>query len=268
MLAAGNWPKARRQKPKAKIMNPLYNYLLKLADDSFIMGQRLSAWCGEGPYLEEDIALTNIALDELGQANNFYVYASRVADNGKSEDDLAFLRYEHEYLNAHWTELPNEDYAQTILKVYVFAVYQKLMYEALSNSTNEELSAIAQKSLKEVKYHYTHAASWMKIFGHGTEESKMRLERSIENIWEYTKGLFAKTEGEDDLIALNIAPNVDALYEDFVSITTKDFADFGLEYPANPFMQPKSRTGYHTEYFGFILCELQYMQRAYPGCTW
>ncbi|WP_435523204.1 1,2-phenylacetyl-CoA epoxidase subunit PaaC [Chryseobacterium indoltheticum] len=220
------------------------------------------------PYLEEDIALTNIALDELGQANNFYVYASRVIDNGKSEDDLAFLRYEHEYVNAHWVELPNEDYAQTILKVYVFAVYQKLMYEALSNSANEELSAIAQKSLKEVRYHYTHAASWMKIFAQGTEESKSRLEKAIENIWEYTKGLFAKTEGEDDLVALNIAPNSDALYEEFVAITKKDFEGFQLEYPTNPFMQPKSRTGYHTEYFGFILCELQYMQRAYPGCTW
>ncbi|GEJ47750.1 1,2-phenylacetyl-CoA epoxidase subunit PaaC [Chryseobacterium sp. ON_d1] len=249
-------------------MNPLYNYLLKLADDSFIMGQRLSAWCGEGPYLEEDIALTNIALDELGQANNFYVYASRVIDNGKSEDDIAFLRYEHEYLNAHWTELPNEDYAQTILKVYVFAVYQKLMYEALSNSANEELAAIAQKSLKEVRYHYTHAASWMKIFAQGTEESKSRLVKAVENIWEYTKGLFAKTEGEGDLVALNIAPDTDALYEKFLVITKKDFADFGLEYPSNPFMQPKSRTGYHTEYFGYILCELQYMQRAYPGCTW
>ena len=249
-------------------MNPLYNYLLKLADDSFIMGQRLSAWCGEGPYLEEDIALTNIALDELGQANNFYVYASRVIDNGKSEDDLAFLRYEHEYLNAHWVELPNEDYAQTILKVYVFAVYQKLMYEALSNSANEELSAIAQKSLKEVRYHYTHTASWMIIFAQGTEESKTRLEKAIEDIWEYSKGLFAKVEGEDDLAILNIVPNADELYKDFVAITEKDFQDFGLEYPANPFMQPKSRTGYHTEYFGFILCELQYMQRAYPGCTW
>ncbi|WP_284464016.1 1,2-phenylacetyl-CoA epoxidase subunit PaaC [Chryseobacterium sp.] len=249
-------------------MNPLYNYLLKLADDSFIMGQRLSEWCGEGPYLEEDIALTNIALDELGQANNFYVYASRVIDNGKSEDDLAFLRYEHEYLNAHWVELPNEDYAQTILKVYVFAVYQKLMYEALSNSVNEELSAIAQKSLKEVRYHYTHTASWMKIFAQGTEESKTRLEKAIEDIWEYSKGLFAKVEGEDDLAILNIVPNADELYKDFVAITEKDFQDFGLEYPINPFMQPKSRTGYHTEYFGFILCELQYMQRAYPGCTW
>jgi len=249
-------------------MSALFNYLLKLADDSFIMGQRLSEWCGEGPYLEEDIALTNVALDELGQANNFYQYASRVADNGKSEDDLAFLRYEHEYVNAHWTELPNEDYAQTILKVYVFSVYQKLMYEALSNSADEELSAIAQKSLKEVKYHYTHTSSWMKIFARGTEESRQRLINAIENIWEYTKGLFAKVEGEDDLIALNIAPNIEGLYNEFVDITEKDFQDFGLEYPKNPFMQPKSRTGYHTEYFGYILCELQYMQRAYPGCTW
>lgn len=249
-------------------MSALFNYLLKLADDSFIMGQRLSEWCGEGPYLEEDIALTNIALDELGQANNFYVYASRVADNGKSEDDLAFLRYEHEYVNAHWVELPNEDYAQTILKVYVLAVYQKLMYEALSNSADEELSAIAQKSLKEVKYHYTHASSWMKIFAQGTEESRGRLVKAIDNIWEYTKGLFAKVEGEDDLIALNIASNVDELYQQFVAITEKDFQDFGLEYLKDHFMQPKSRTGYHTEYFGYILCELQYMQRAYPGCTW
>ncbi|WP_372483430.1 1,2-phenylacetyl-CoA epoxidase subunit PaaC [Elizabethkingia anophelis] len=249
-------------------MNPLYNYLLKLADDSFIMGQRLAEWCGKGPYLEEDIALTNIALDELGQANNFYQYASRLSDDGKSEDDIAFLRYEHEYVNAHWTELPNEDYAQTILKVYVFSVYQKLMYEALSTSVDEELSAIAQKSLKEVKYHYTHTSSWMRIFAQGTEESRERLINAIENIWEYTKGLFAYVEGEEDLIALNIAPNTDELYQQFIVITKNDFQDFGLEYPENPFMQLKSRTGYHTEYFGYILCELQYMQRGYPGCTW
>lgn len=249
-------------------MNPLYNYLLKLADDGFIMGQRLAEWCGKGPYLEEDIALTNIALDELGQANNFYQYASRLTDDGKSEDDLAFLRYEHEYVNAHWVELPNEDYAQTILKVYIFSVYQKLMYEALSKSADEDLSAIAQKSLKEVKYHYTHTSSWMRIFAQGTEESRERLVLAIENIWEYTKGLFAKVEGEDDLAALNIVPDTDELYEQFIAITKQDFQDFGLEYPENPFMQLKSRTGYHTEYFGYILCELQYMQRAYPGCTW
>ena len=248
-------------------MNPLYNYLVKLADDSLIMGQRLAEWCGEGPYLEEDIALTNIALDELGQANNFYQYAARLTDN-KTEDDLAFLRYEHEYTNAHWVELPNEDYAQTILKVYVFSLYQKLMYEALSNSVDEELAAIAQKSLKEVKYHYTHASSWMNIFAQGTEESKTRLVNAVDNIWEYTKGLFAKVEGEDELVALNVATNAEALYEEFVKLTKEDFAKFGLDYPTSEFMQPKSRTGYHTEYFGYILCEMQYMQRAYPGCTW
>ncbi|WP_292010103.1 1,2-phenylacetyl-CoA epoxidase subunit PaaC [Chryseobacterium sp.] len=250
-------------------MNALYNYLLKLADDSLIMGQRLSEWCGEGPYLEEDIALVNVALDELGQANNFYQYASRIADNGTTEDDIAFLRYEPDYVNAHWVELPNGDYAQTVLKVYVFAVYQKLLYQALSESADEDLSAIAQKSLKEVKYHYTHASSWMNIFAQGTEESKKRLTNAIENIWEYTKGLFAKVEGESELSALNVVPNADELYQQFISITEKDFQEFGLEYPAKDhFMQPRSRTGYHTEYFGYILCELQYMQRAYPGCTW
>ena len=204
-------------------MNPLYDYLLKPADDSFIMGQRLSAWCGEGPYLEEDIALTNIALDELGQANNFYVYASVIIDNGKSEDDC-LLRYEHEYINAHWTELPNEDYAQTILKVYVFSVYQKLMYEALSPA-NEELSAIAQKSLKEVKYHYTHASSWMKILLREQKKAKIRLENAIENIWSTPKD-FYKSEGEDDLLYWISFRMLMNYTKNLIAITEKRFPEF------------------------------------------
>ncbi len=247
----------------------MQNYVLKLADDSFIMGHRLSEWCGKGPYLEEDIALTNIALDLLGQANNFYLYASKLDENNKSADDLAFLRYEHEYLNAHLTELPNEDYAHTLFKVYVFSAYQKILYNALSNSTDEELAGIAQKSLKEVNYHHTHASSWMKIFANGTEESKARLEKAIENLWEYTKGLFAKVDHEEDLRALSIVPDADEMYQNFTTLTEKDFSDLGIAYPDKEhFMQTKSRTGYHTEYFGFLLCELQYMQRAYPGCEW
>ncbi len=245
------------------------NYLLKMADDSLVMGQRIAEWCGKGPYLEEDIALINIALDHLGQANHLYQYAAAKHDkNGKTEDDLAFLRYEHEYVNAHWVELPNEDYAQTILKIYVFAVYQKLLYGWLSNSRDEELAAIAQKSLKEVRYHYTHAKSWLTIFANGTKESRKRLENAIFNIWEYTEGLFAKVSNEDNLIALDVAPNPEKLYGEFKETIKKDFQEFGLEYPVQEFMQPKSRTGYHTEYFGYMLCELQYMQRAYPGCTW
>lgn len=245
------------------------NYLLKLADDCFIMGHRLSEWCGKGPYLEEDIALTNIALDELGQANHWYEAASKRDENKKSPDELAFLRYEPDYLNAHWVELPNEDYAHTILKVYIFSVYQKLLYEALSKSSDEDLSAIAQKSLKEVRYHYTHTISWMKIFSQGTPESKTRLNKAIDDYWEYTYGLFAKVSGEENLLALDIIPDSEVLYSHFLEITKKDFTDFELNYPSDDhFMQPRSRTGYHTEHFGYILCELQYMQRAYPGCEW
>lgn len=249
-------------------MNSLYNYTLKLADDTLIMGQRLAEWCGKGPYLEEDIALTNVALDYLGQSNNFYKYAAQLQSEGKSEDDLAFLRVEKEYLNAQLVEMPNEDYAQTLLKVYFFCTYQKLLYEKMSASTDEMLSALAQKSLKEVKYHYTHATTWMNVFANGTDESRTRLEAAVENMWEYTGGLFAETEGEEDLFKLDIIPSSSQLYTDWKNLIAKDFADFNLEFPTEEFMQKGSRKGIHTEYFGFILCELQYMQRTYPDCTW
>ena len=164
-------------------MTPLFNYTLKLADDNLIFGQRLGELCGQGPYLEEDIALTNIALDYLGQSNNFYKYAAQIQGEGKSEDDLAFLRLEKEYLNCQLSELPNGDYANTLLKVYFFAVYQKILYAELMKSTDEQLSAIAEKSLKEVKYHYTHTSTWIKMFAGGTEESKTRLANAVENLW-------------------------------------------------------------------------------------
>lgn len=244
------------------------NYILKIADDSLIMGQRLAEWCGKGPYLEEDIALTNIALDYLGQSSNFYKYAAQLQGEGKSEDDLAFLRYEHEYLNAQLTEFPNGDYAQTILKTYFFAVYQKLLYEALSESSDEHLSALAQKSLKEVRYHYTHASTWLKVFANGTDESKSRLQTAVENLWEYTGGLFDETEGEADLAKLDLIPSSAELFEQWKENVAQDFNEYGIPLPESDFMQNGSRKGIHTEYFGYILCELQYMQRAYPGCAW
>lgn len=244
------------------------NYLLKLADDTLIMGQRLAEWCGKGPYLEEDIALTNVALDYLGQSSNFYKYAASFYDTITTEDDLAFLRYEHEYLNAQLVELPNGDYAQTIMKVYFFSAYQKLLYERLSHSQDENLSALAKKSLKEVKYHYTHTTSWMNIFANGTEESKSRMNEALSNLWEYTGGVFDKVEGEDDLVKLDLIPSSEELKTEWLNLVTKDFKKFGLAIPENDFMQKGSRKGIHTEYFGYILCELQYMQRAYPGCTW
>lgn len=249
-------------------MTPLIKYVLKLADDTLIMGQRLAEWCGKGPYLEEDIALTNIALDYLGQSNNFYKYAAQLLANGKTEDDLAFLRVEKEYLNAQLVELPNEDYAQTILKVYFFCTYQKLLYENLEKSADENLSALAQKSLKEVKYHYTHTKTWMNVFSVGTEESRNRLQIAIENVWEYTGGLFDETTDESILFNKGLIPSSSSLLEAWKSQIKKDFMEFDLEIPASEFMQKGSRNGVHTEYFGYILCELQYMQRTYPDCAW
>ena len=249
-------------------MNPLYNYTLKLADDTLIFGQRLGELCGHGPYLEEDIALTNIALDYLGQSNNFYKYAAQIQNQGKSEDDLAFLRLEKEYLNCQLSELQNGDYANTLLKVYFFSVYQKILYEELMKSSDEQIAAIAEKSLKEVKYHYTHTSTWIKMFAGGTEESKMRVKNAVENLWEYTGGMFAETFGEEDLVKLDVVPEGKNIHEIWKKTIIEDFKNFGLEIPESDFMQKGSRTGYHTEYFGFILCELQYMQRTYPNCAW
>ena len=244
------------------------NYILKIADDSLIMGQRLSEWCGKGPYLEEDIAIINIALDQLGQANNFYNLAVKFFADGRSVDDFAMLRVEKEYLNAQLVELPNGDYANTILKTYFFAVYQNLLYEALSNSADEDVRAVAQKSLKEVRYHYTHTETWMRIFAQGTEESKNRLNAALQNLWEYTGGLFDEVENEAELAALNLIPSSKELYQSWKQKVAQDFTKFGLEVPAENWMQKGSRKGIHTEYFGYILCELQYMQRTYPNCAW
>ena len=249
-------------------MNPLYNYTLKLADDTLIFGQRLGELCGQGPYLEEDIALTNIALDYLGQSNNFYKYAAQIQNQGKSEDDLAFLRLKKEYLNCQLSELQNGDYANTLLKVYFFSVYQKILYEELMKSSDEQIAAIAEKSLKEVKYHYTHTSTWIKMFAGGTEESKMRVKNAVENLWEYTGGMFAETFGEEDLVKLDVVPEGKNIHEIWKKTIIEDFKNFGLEIPESDFKQKGSRTGYHTEYFGFILCELQYMQRTYPNCAW
>ena len=249
-------------------MNSLTKYTLKIADDALIFGQRLSELCGKGPYLEEDIALTNISLDFLGQATNFYKYAAQLQGENKSEDDLAFLRKEKEYLNCQLAEFPNGDYAQIILKVYFFSVYLKLLYEGLMQSTDVQLAALAEKSIKEVRYHYTHSSTWLKVFAQGNEESQNRVAVALDNLWEYTGGIFDEVEGEADLEKLELIPSSKKLYADWKEQVAVDFEKFGLQIPESEFMQKGSRKGIHTEYFGYILCELQYMQRAYPGCTW
>lgn len=242
-------------------MNSIINYTLYLADNALILGQRNAAWCGHGPVLEQDIAITNISLDQIGQARSFYQYAAELTGNGATEDSLAYLRTEREFKNVLLAEQPNGDWAQTILRQFFFSTYQLYLYQALVNHTDTRIAAIAEKSLKEVSYHLRWSSEWVIRLGDGTEESNRRLHKALEALWCYTGELFmpADFEAAIDLIALknNWTAKVKTILEEATLIV-----------PENVFMHSGGKTGNHTEQMGFILAELQYMQRAYPNSEW
>lgn len=246
----------------------LYQYILKIADDALIMGQRLSEWCGHGPYLEEDLAITNMALDQLGQANYLFQYAAKLDGKNKTEDDVAFLRFEKQYLNAQLVELPNGDYAQTIVKIFLFALYQQLLYTHLQQSKDPQLAAVATKSLKEVNYHLQHATTWITCFANGTTESRERLLKALRFVWSYTDDLFAPIDNEATLVQEGIAPFSEVLRQEWNKKIMDAFANANIPMPTIAYMHKNSRKGTHTEHMGFILADMQYMQRAYPGCKW
>ena len=183
----------------------LINYLLRLADSSLIIGHRLSEWCGHGPVLEEDIALTNIALDFVGRANSLYEYAGKVEGKGRTADDLAYLRNEREFYNNLLCEQPNGDYAQTIVRQYFTDVFEFYLYTELCNSKDETLAGIAAKSLKEIQYHLRHSSSWMQRLGGGTEESNSRLQNAVNELYRFTGSLFEIDENDSILIAEKIS---------------------------------------------------------------
>src|ERR1035437_8607808 len=191
--------------------NQLYNYCLHLADNSLIMGHRLSEWSAHAPTLEQDIALSNIALDLIGQSRNFYQYAALMTGKGATEDTLAYLRDPNEFKNILMTELPNGDWAYTVLKLYFFSSYQYLLYEKLINTKDEQLSAIAEKSLKEVTYHVRWSSEWVIRLGDGTEESHKRMDKAINELWDYTMEMFEPAGFETDLIKDGISINVSEL---------------------------------------------------------
>lgn len=248
--------------------NNLLTYTLRIADDSMIIGQRLSEWCGHGPILEEDIALTNIALDHVGQATNLYEYAAKVANDGKSADDLAFLRLEHEYTNVLLVEQPNGHFGDTMAREFFFDVFRKLFFEALINSKDEQLAAIAEKSLKETKYHVKHSSEWMIRLGDGTDVSHARIQESVNNLWKFTDELFFMDEVDQALIAQGIAVDLEALRKPWLDYVTRIFHEATLEIPTSTWNFKGGRNGVHTEHMGYLLSEMQYMQRAYPGMEW
>lgn len=246
----------------------LFNYTLRLADNGLILSQRLAEWTGHGPFLEEDLALTNIALDILGQAKSLLEYAGQVEGKGRSEDDLAFLRTEREFYNTQLVEQPNGDYAKTIARQYFVDVFDFHFYTALATSKDETLAGIAAKSIKEITYHVRHSGSWMLRFGNGTDESKQRLQDAVNDLWRYTGELFEMNEVDALLIKEGIAVDMTAVKAAWDKQVLNTLNEAGITTPLVAYMQTGSRQGKHTEHLGYILAEMQYLPRVIPGAKW
>jgi ring-1,2-phenylacetyl-CoA epoxidase subunit PaaC len=246
----------------------LYTYTLRIADDSLILGQRLSEWCGHGPILEEDIALTNIALDLIGQATTLFEYAASVQNEGKTADDLAFLRYEHDYKNALLVEQPNGDFGQTMVRQWLFDTFRVLFYDALQHSSDTQLAAIAEKSLKETKYHCKHSSEWIIRLGDGTDESHTRTQAALDQLWRYSEELFFMDETDQAMIEAKVGVDLATLRPLWLERIQEVVREATLTIPTNNWKQQGGRLGKHTEHLGFLLADLQYMQRAYPGMEW
>lgn len=243
--------------------NFLIDYTLHLADTTLILSQKNSEWCGHGPILEQDIAITNISLDLLGQARNFYQYAATSKNDGSTEDSLAYLRTEREFKNLLLVEQQNGDWGQTILRQYLFSQYQLLLFQQLQQHSDEQLAAIATKAIKETTYHVRWSSEWVIRLGDGTDESHNRMLHAIDELWRYTGELF---EAADYETALGI--DLTSIKQTWNEKVTAVFDEAKLPVPQNIFVQKGGKQGAHTEQLGYILTELQYLQRTYPGAKW
>lgn len=247
----------------------LFEYLLRLADDQLVLAHRLSEWCGHAPMLEEDLALPNVALDLLGQARALYTYAGEVEGKGRDEDKLAYLRLEKEYRNLLLLERENGDFARTMLRLYLYSAFMELYWEGMLSSKDETLAAIAAKAIKEVRYHVRHSAEWVIRLGDGTPESARRLAVALDELAPYCAEMFEKDGITDALSKAGIAVDPWQLREPWQADVAQIFREAMLT--AEPPLeghQTGGRKGRHTEAMGYLLADLQYMQRTYPDMKW
>lgn len=252
-----------------ELQTALFHYLLRLGDDRLILGQRLSEWSGHAPILEEDIALSNITLDMIGQASALLGYAGEVEGAGRTDDDLAYRRSEMEYTNSLITEQPNGDFAVTIIRQFLFDTYAYFLFSELKNSSDEKLAGIAGKSIKEITYHRRHSSQWVLRLGDGTEESHNRAQTALNNLWIYTGDIFATIDGDSILAEAGIMPEIskikDLWFESITTVITKATLEMP---PADTYMQTGSRQGRHTEHLGYLLAEMQYLTNRFPDAKW
>lgn len=248
--------------------NHLYNYIIGIADNSLILGQRLGELCGHGPTLETDIAGTNISLDLIGQTRSYYQYAAKIVGEGKTEDDIAMLRLERDYRNVLLVEQPNEHFGYVMGRQYLFDVYHLLLMQQLQHSKDETLAAIAKKGIKEVSYHKRFSGDWVKRLGDGTDESNAKMQEAIDDLWTYTDELFDMTESDTIVAEAGVGVDVSALKKEYYREVTELLNEANLQVPESKYFTRGGKKGIHSEYMGYILSDLQYMQRTYPGMEW
>jgi ring-1,2-phenylacetyl-CoA epoxidase subunit PaaC len=245
-----------------------FRYLLRLGDLSLILGQRLGEWVGHSPALEEDLGLANIALDLIGQARLLFSYAGEVEGRGRDEDGVAFLREHGDYLNAILVEQPNGDFGQTIVRQVLVDVFQLELYERMAASTDARLAAIAQKSVKEVRYHLRFSSGWLIRLGDGTEESHRRVQGALDRLWPYTVELFAADELDEAMAESGVAPRLPEVQAAWSARIDALLAEATLVRPAARPHIWHGKRGEHSEHLGYILTEMQHLQRTYPGARW
>ena len=243
-------------------------YVLRIGDTALVLAQRLAEWCGHAPVLEEDIALANMALDLVGQSRALLTHAGRLEGAGHDEDQLAFLRDERDYFNATIAELPRGDFAFTVLRNLIVATWARLLWERLADSSDAEVSAIAGKAVKEARYHQQHAADWVVRLADGTDESRRRTDDALTAIWRFTAELFESDAVDDAAHAAGIGPRFADLREPWLAEMTAVFDEAGLSMPKDSAFRSTGTRGVHSEHMGFILAEMQHLQRAYPGGVW
>ncbi len=247
----------------------LFDYLLRLGDDRLVLGHRLSQWCGHGPILEEDLALTNISLDLIGQAKFLLELAGEVEGKNRSADDLAYLREAIDFRCLKLVEQPIGDYAYTIARQFLFDVYDYYQMEQLCDSKFEKLSAIAAKAVKEARYHLRHSRQWVLRLGDGTQESHRRIQTAFDEVWMYTGEMFEADDLEDRLLEEGLAADLRTIRTSWAALVHQTLVEATLTAPSDEqYMQSGSRKGFHSEYLGHVLSELQILPRSYPGAKW
>ncbi len=248
----------------------LHEYLLRLADDRLILGQRLSEWTGHGPELEEDLALANIALDMIGHAAALYEYAAEISgDETRDEDYYAYFRDDIDFKNLKICELPVGDFAFTIARQFLFSSFSYFLYEQLQSADDKQFAGIIKKHLKEIKYHLRHSREWVLRLGDGTDESHNRLQSAFDEIWMYTGELFDMDDTDQMAIDHGIGTNFSAFRNDWEKLIVETLEEATIKVPDfDQYMQEGGRRGFHTEFLGHLLAKMQFLRRSYPDGEW